>query len=93
MTFKPPDCPMCENTGRVLKPIYLANSAIYGAYDVEEVPCDCYHGQQYQIFLDRIRHPEYENPFLKMTNDEILQTLRESSDNQRAIDSEFDLET
>ena len=99
MTIKHPDCPMCRNRGSIYErrwnnePLVQALSGpalpIKEMFETQEVACKCHWGQQWQIMQDRMRHPEYENPFLKMSDDEIIATLNKSSDDQRAIDAEF----
>ena len=100
MTFKPDDCLQCQNRGFYVKALLHSEPWLMGdfnanpprlqpMYDTIEVSCDCYHGKQHQIWANRMRHPEYVNSFLAMSDDEILETLAESSANQRAVDEEF----
>jgi hypothetical protein len=58
-------------------------------YCEKDVACDCEAGRQWQIWQDRMSHPEYVNPFLTMSDDEIIETLTRASENQRINDSEF----
>ena len=102
MTFKPDDCAQCRNRGYYVKALFNQEPWLMGdfnktppspqpTYDTVEVSCDCHYGREHQIWIDRMKHPEYLNPFLSMSDDEILEALSESSANQRAIDKEFDL--
>jgi hypothetical protein len=97
MTIKFPDCQQCRNTGRYLiatpTPAPWLNNAIAsnGSFTTEEVFCSCYYGEQLQIIENRMRHPEYENPFESMTDEEILERLTNASKDLDAIASEFDV--
>ena len=102
MTIKYPDCPQCGNRGWYFQ-IKLKLPPILTPYDgrkpVNEFPnevtkeiCACEHGRKYKALQDQINHPEYENPFLKMTDNEILTTLDKASKDQNAIDLEFNLD-
>ena len=60
-------------------------------YITQDIACDCEAGRQWQIWQNMMSHPEYENPFLNMTDDEIIEALDKASENQRINDSEFTL--
>lgn len=102
MTFKEPDCPICHNSGIIYKltitdpvpvnlcvPPTLPPSASF--YTKEEVYCDCHWGERVEILDSQMRHPEYVNPFSVMSDEEIIATLTRMSDNQRAVDAEFNV--
>ncbi len=74
MTIKYPDCPQLTKYSPV----------------EYKVPCSCPYGTSYKEYLNSKNRPEYENPFLLMTDEEILNILDESSKDQRAIDQEFE---
>jgi hypothetical protein len=90
---------MCDNRGilrrRILRPPEasardsepLCNEV---PYEEEDTPCACFYGQQWARFQEQSRKPGYVNPFLAMTDDEILATLSRTSENQAAIDAEFE---
>jgi hypothetical protein len=83
MTFKPDNCIKCYNRG-----FYYV--AVFPSFETEEVFCNCWHGEQLQIIKNRMSHPEYENPFLSMSDEEIIDSLTRASDNKKAIDLEFE---
>jgi hypothetical protein len=95
------DCPQCRGRG-YYREIFWASpiglSADFSqpqnleSYKTRDVACDCEAGRQWQVWQDRMNHPEYENPFLKMTDNEIIETLTKASENQRINDSEFNLD-
>ncbi len=68
-------------------------SSIARTFDFNRVEeyCDCSYGYQLALLDNQMNHPEYENPFAKMSDDEILECLNEGSKDFRSIDAEFNL--
>lgn len=103
MTIRYPDCPKCRNSGRIREAVL--NEEIDFLFHPQELPlsmpsfttrevevaCDCIYGREWTIFMDRMNHPEYRNPFAKMTDEEIFKVLNDTSDNAKAVDQEFDV--
>jgi hypothetical protein len=100
MTFKPPDCPQCLNRGyyyvpRIIRDPYHDSRRAFNSSNYlfestkEEVYCTCWHGQELQVTRDRMNHPEFENPFTDLSDEEIIELLSRESDRQKLIDSEW----
>ena len=62
-----------------------------GHTEIVEIACSCWHGQQYQIWFNRKRHPEYENPYQNLTDAETLAAFNTTIDREALIESEFNL--
>lgn len=95
------NCPQCRGRGYYREVIWVRPPGLSAdfskpknvhSYETKDVACNCEAGRQYQIWQDRMNHPEYENPFLYMSDSEIIETLTKASENQRINDSEFNLD-
>ena len=96
------DCKQCRNRGFYRAVIWERPPEMLACgwlsplnrehYKTRDVACSCEAGKQYEIWQNRMSHPEYVNPFLVMTDDEIIETLTRASENQRINDSEFEIQ-
>lgn len=97
MTFY---CDKCDNTGRreiihykpiesyCLAPLPDEIPTIATcSYTTEEVICDCPYGKRYAEWENSTRHPEYENPLAKLTDEELLDLLKKTRPDP--VDEEF----
>jgi hypothetical protein len=100
--LKHPDCPQCHNEGEYFvavwldEPIRVGNIGVpvpvSASFEQKKVFCNCMFGDRLQVIRNRMAHPEYENPFAKMSDAEVLATLDRFSRDRIAMSKEFDID-
>jgi hypothetical protein len=102
MTIKNEDCPQCGNSGRVMqytftdiKPLSVAPlpniiPSVHNNFSTKEAYCECEWGLQVKEVHRKMCSPGWINPFFVLSDDQIVELLKESTANQNAVEQEFE---
>lgn len=98
MTIKLENCPVCQNRGMIKQAIFPAPKLLVSttvqipspSYSIKEVYCNCIYGQKRQEFDLKSASPDWINPLLNLSDEQILQLLEEDYKNKKAISEEFE---